>query len=80
MFIVAILCLSTWAYYQINDKYRDNTDLDCEQHLKNCQDLQIYNYILTIYMIIIIAKNIAMSLILFLSLYRFYKGLKRIGL
>ena len=32
------------------------------------------------YILIIIAKNIAMSLILFLSLYRFYKGLKRIGL
>ena len=48
--------------------------------MRDCKDLKVYNYILTIYLLLIICKNIAMSLILFLSLYRFYKGLKRIGL
>lgn len=77
--MVLMLIVSGICYYMIN--YKSYHDDDCDQvDLDQCRGITVLNWMLTVYLLITIMKNIAMSLILFLSLWNFYKGLLKIGL
>ena len=77
--MVLILIVAGICYFMIN--YKSYHDDECDQaDLEHCKGITVLNWILTLYLLISITKNIAMSLILFLSLWKFYKGLLKIGL
>ena len=77
--MVLILIISGTCYYMIN--YKSYHDDDCDQvNLTQCRGITVLNWMLTVYLLITICKSIAMSFILFLSLWKFYQGLLKIGL
>ena len=73
--IITLFAIAAGAcYFMINHKsYHDD---DCNGRLHSeCKGIEILNWILTAYLLITIAKNIAMSFILYVSLFKFYNGL-----
>lgn len=79
LFMVISLFVATVAYYLSNIRsYRDSECYD--QGLVNCKGTKALNWILTIYLLLTIAKNVFISSLLFYSLYRFYSGLRQINL
>ena len=79
LFFVLFLGLACFSYYKINKlSYSDPECIKGVSH--SCKGLQTYNWILTVYLIFTILKNILLSSILFYCLYKFYQGLRQIGL
>lgn len=78
VFFILFLALSAIAYYLSNKKSYE--EASCFIVDDECKMIRIINKILTSFMILTIIKNIIVSLILFVSLYKFYAQLKTIGL
>ena len=67
------------CYFMIN--YKSFHDDDCNStDLEDCKGIKSLNWILTAYLLITIAKNVSMSFILYISLFKFYNGLVSINL
>ena len=76
--ILTVIVVSI-CYFMIN--YKSYHDEECDNaNLTKCKGITVLNWLLTSYLFITIGKNILMSLILFISLWKFYKGLVKIGL
>lgn len=78
IFFIVFLALCSIAYYLSNKKSYE--EASCFIVDDECRLIHIINKILTTYMILTIIKNMIISLILFVSLYKFYAQLKTIGL
>ena len=79
-FFLLILAVASACYYATN--VSSYVNLNCyNQKLVNCSHASmVINWYLTCFLLVNIAKNIVMSVILFISLYRFYDGLRKINL
>ena len=80
-YITALFVLSI-MFFKVNET--SYTDSSCYQEgLKHCSDEKFFtaiNWTITIFLVITIFKNVIMSSIMFLSLYRFYRGLRTINI
>ena len=81
MFYLIYLGVASFAFYDINYRSYQNDEFEClSDPLIKCEKLTTLNRILTSFLCVGIVKNTCMSTILFVSLYKFYAGLKKIGL
>ena len=74
MLMVAATCYLLVNYVSYND---DSCTIEKPQE---CNGVKGYTKVISAYLIITICKNILMSTILFISLWKFYQGLVKIGL